>query len=355
MIGVLAVLAIVASLLVPAFVRKIDQAVRVRDAAELNGMATALQSVIQRTGQIPDASGLVAALANEMAVSPTQVATNSRNVPRAFLVDPALWIGSATGKLPYNEVLYPYGTGTNAGGIEAPGVNLRIMIISSISQFLPGTIDFNDAWSTPDGAIPSTWSSTWGRADDLKIQRLDFTRYFKRVILNPIDTNNFGSFAIESNQYISSTNEVTQALLNSWYLQGTALRLFDTNYVYGNRQMEMKSVIQNDTSFVFENSQWRGQLSGWAPNGPTPDSSLPSLSTAAELFTMFATNLSVAPLNPNADGQYGYSTLAILGDFYTFMDYYNNWAAGGFKNGPPEKAVQQVQTAIQNITLDMSQ
>ena len=99
MIGVLAVLAILASLAVPPFVRRIDQAARVRDAAELNGMAVALRSYTLRTGQIPNQGAIVSALASEMAVSATQIATSSRNVPRAFMVDPNLWIASG---LPYS-------------------------------------------------------------------------------------------------------------------------------------------------------------------------------------------------------------------------------------------------------------
>ncbi len=342
LIGVLAVLAILASLLVPVFVRRIDQAARVRDAAELSGMATALRSYILRTGQIPDQPNLVSALANEMAVSATQILTNSRNFRRAFLVDPNLWIASG---LPYVQSSITNGTGTtDANGVAIAGLNLRVLVLSSLAVPLPATIDFSNAWSTPDGSIPSTW--TWsGRPDDLKIQRVDFTPLFKRVILNPVDTFHFGSLAIESGGQESFTNPVTQVLSNSWYLLGTALRLYDTNNPPG---MQMKAVVQSDTSYVFENGAWRGQLAGWGTNGPIPVSPSP----AANLFTMFSANLSAAPLNPNAFGTNGNSTLAILGDFYTFMTNYNSWAQGGFV-GLPMRLTQATNTLL-NVTQDMS-
>jgi len=63
-----------------------------------------------------------------------------------------------------------------------------------------------------------------------------------------------------------------------------------------------------------------------------------------------ATNLITAGLNPNATGNYGDSTLAVLGDFYTYMTLYVAW--GG--NGPPPAALIQAQTAISQITIDMS-
>jgi type II secretory pathway pseudopilin PulG len=352
-VGVLAVLSILAAILAPAVIRRIDQAARVRDAAELNGMAVALNSVIQRTGQIPGASTLISVLANEMAVSPNQIATNSRQVARAFLIDPNLWIGSGNGKLPYIQTNFPPGTGTHSGGVAVPGLNLRLIIISSLTQPLPdpATIDFTNTWGTPDGAIPSKLS--WaGFPDDLKIQRVDFTPLFKRVILNPIDTNtNYGSFAIESGQGASSINPVTQVLTNSWYLQGTALRLYDTN---AGLVMEMKTVIQKDTSYVFENQLWRGQLSGWGTYGP-----MPSPSSTVDLFGILANMMSMEPnLKVNT------SPGTLLLDFYSFMGDYNAWTQSGdptllqeltgvLKKGlplGPPGLQQQIQTATGELS-----
>jgi type II secretory pathway pseudopilin PulG len=350
MVGVLAVLAILASVLIPAIVKRIDQAVRVRDAAELNGMAAAFQSAVQRTGQIPaGGNSLVSFLATEMAVSATQIATNSRNVARAFVVDPNLWIGSSSGGLPYNQSSSPFGTRTNIGGTALPGVNLRLMIISSIAEPLPTISNFNDTWATPDGVVPSSWPANWGRADDLTIQRIDVTRYFKRAILNPIDTNLYGSFAIESGQSVSATNPVP-SIIDSWYLQGTTLRLCDTN-TPGVCTIEAKTAIQADASYVFENAAWRGQLSGWGTNGPVPAITIPSSMNAANQFTMWATNISVLPVNPHSSG--AYLPLAIASDFYSFMNAYNVWAANNFKGS--QTTINQAATAVINVTQDMAQ
>jgi len=327
MIGALAVVTILASLMVPAVVRRIDQAARVRDAAELNGMASALQSLVQRTGRIPGGSTLVSDIANEMARSPGQIATNSRNVARAFLIDPNLWIGSANGKLPYDQSQSVFGTGTNdASGRAIPGQNLRVMILSSISAPLPGSIDFNNAWSTPDGAIPSTWTYA-GRSDDLKIQRVDFTPRFARLILNPIDVNCFGGFAIENNQAATATSAVTNVVANAWYLRGTTVRLCDTNFI-----LQRKTVLQDDASYVFENVSWHDQLSGWGTNGPRPW--VVASATPADLFTMLATNVCFATPGPGANRNRGDSTWAIVFDFYAFMNDYNSWAQSGFAQQP---------------------
>src|SRR5205814_2149402 len=118
-------------------------------------------------------------------------------IPRAFLADPNLWIASANGQLPYTQTIA--GTGTNVGGMNLPGLNLRLMILSSLSLSLPATIDFNTTWATAEGSVPPGWPAAWSnRGDDLRIQRLDLTPLFHRVILNPNDLRGFGRFTINS-------------------------------------------------------------------------------------------------------------------------------------------------------------
>ena len=107
-----------------------------------------------------------------------------------------------------------------------------------------------------------------------------------------------------------------------------------------------------DSSYFFESGAWRGQLSGWTTNGPTPSNPISGTLNAAVQFTMWATNMAVTPMNPNATGNYGNSPLAVVGDFYTFMEAYNNWAANDFKGNP--QAINHAATAINNITQDMA-
>jgi type II secretory pathway pseudopilin PulG len=326
-IAVLAILSVLALALLPVVIRRIDQAARDRDIAELSGMAGALRSVIQRTGQIPDTTTLVATLANEMAVSSNQVALNSRKLARTFLADPNLWIGSANGQLPYLQSTTPLGTGTNSGGLDMPGLNLRLMILSSLNLPLPTSIDFNTAWAAAEDTVPAGWPASWaGRGRDLRIQRLDLTPLFYHVILNPIDTNKFGSFAIESGQVASATNSVTGIVSNSWYLKGTALRLYNTNSSPTTYTMETKLVVQSDFSYVFEDAAWRGQLSGRGPNAYSASDSS-SWSGAFAGFMGLATTFTNYSTPTGASGV---TTKEILRSYFELMNNYNFWVLENF-------------------------
>lgn len=319
-IGVLAIIAVLSLALAPVLIRRIDQAARDRETAEMNGIATALRSAILRTGEIPDSSTLVAVVANEMAVSSNQVALSGRKVPRRFLIDTDLWIGSTNGLLPYIQSQRPFGTGTNSGGVDVPGRNLRLLILSSLSVALPTNIDFSTAWNTADGAVPPGWS--WaGRADDLKIQRLDLAPLFHRVILNPIDTNKFGSFAIESGTNVSATPNVTQIVSNSWYLHGTTLRLCDTNS--GSTAVEFKAAVQGDVSYVFEDLAWRGLYSGHGTNS-TPVGGTSGGSAAFQQFMTMATPFTNYPSGPAH--QSGVTPNEVLRGMFSVMVNYTFWA-----------------------------
>ena len=104
-----------------------------------------------------------------------------------------------------------------------------------------------------------------------------------------------GSFAIENNGTPLATNAVTGGPFTSWFLQGTVLRLYDTNT--GPANLETKAVVQADCSYVFENMAWRGQLSGLGTNGPAPGSGAYLAWVAATNFTSLANAFTNASAN----------------------------------------------------------
>jgi type II secretory pathway pseudopilin PulG len=241
LIGVIAILALIASMVAPAVIQEMYHASKVRDTAELKAMADSLQSAIRRTGRIPAASDLPAFIANEMGVASSQTTISAQNVQRLFLSDPGLALG--TGGLPYDQSLNP-------GGIlnTQPRTRLRFLILSSLSVQLPGTFDFDTAWATLDNSIPSDWTSWEGRGEDLTIQRIDVSPLFHRVILNNLAGTPYPSFSIESGGVTNSASNV-QGISDSWYLEKTALCLYGT----GNpAPQQLKAILQEDTSYFFE-------------------------------------------------------------------------------------------------------
>src|SRR5213592_2232841 len=125
MIGVLAVIAILAAALAPSFVRQMDKTAGDQESAALKSFGDALQSSIMRSRYIPSATDWASRVATELGVDTTAVTDSPRRQPRFFLIDPNLTIAGAG--LPYTQ--------TNAGSASKP-VSPRVMILSSVGTAL---------------------------------------------------------------------------------------------------------------------------------------------------------------------------------------------------------------------------
>src|SRR5437899_7377243 len=84
-IGVLAVLAILASVLTVAVIRRVDQGAWTRETADLTAIGDSYTQYILRNRYVPAYTNMASTIASQMSLSATSVATNSRRFARAFL------------------------------------------------------------------------------------------------------------------------------------------------------------------------------------------------------------------------------------------------------------------------------
>src|ERR1051325_8923975 len=96
MLGVLAIMAVLAGTLLPFLIRSIDRIVSDQEIANLNNFDAALQQSIMRNGFVPSYVGFdwAVTLAAELGIQATTVENNVRGQPRYYMVDPAIQIGS---------------------------------------------------------------------------------------------------------------------------------------------------------------------------------------------------------------------------------------------------------------------
>jgi type II secretory pathway pseudopilin PulG len=301
MVGVLAVVALLAVAILPNVIRQMDRAAWTRETADLDSIADALQQSILRSKTIPNHANIPAAVANELALPVNAITTNPRRHERAILVDPALRINGAT--LPYTQ--------TAAINIIAPE-SARLMIVSSLSQALPvvsgilSSNDFNDIWNTAENTKPGTWTGWSGKGEDLRIKKINLGPLFHRIMLVNRDTNGAARFSINSTSTISvPTGPVG---VDAYFLGGSVVGLHDASGVTFTRYL-----LDRDISFVFERSQW----SGWiGPGDPFFEISDEFAREAAEFLES----------TWNEDAKKGASQTGVLVSMYVFMFDYALWA-----------------------------
>lgn len=326
MIGVLAILAIVTAAVTPVAVRRMDIAARTKEFSDLTAISNALTTYIVRSNSIPgtNSTAWAAAVASWLNQPVTNITTNPRRFQRLFMLDP-----TSTLLLPYNQ------TGNN--GTSAP-VNLRVMIVSSIARTnVPPSINFSETWNWNNvlspTVKPASWSTFPGNGDDVCIQRINLSQMFYQLILVNRDQNvlpipGAGTNApFNINGYtpptIISNLTFAGSIWNSYYLAGSAVGLWATNN-YGTNVLQTTVILNQNSSFVFENGTWNSQIEGC----PTCTNSSSGTSSLASQYNNAAISFFNSQWNSAAGGPgyKGAAQNAVLSAFGNMMMDYTMWS-----------------------------
>jgi hypothetical protein len=308
----------------------LDRAAADKETAVLKVLGAGLQQSFLRYKRLPgvatnDWAQMIAASSGYQL---SDVLTNGRGASRVYLIDPNIRVGTNNSiTLPFNQ--------TSNGVSTLTLTNVRVMLLSSISQALPvssgSNNTFDTIWSTADGSVPAGWPASWNnRGDDLKIQRISLTPSFKRLILN-------NSFNAPSALY--SIDGSTPALVSSntfdrWFIEGTVLSLFSST----NGVPDANQILTRDTTFTMPSggTNWTGNILGWPGSGGGSGSST-NLDIIVKLYMSTAEN----PYTHSTPMQ-GFNVIT------NFMARYNAWASSGFpSSGAAHTAVRAAETALE--------
>ncbi len=314
MLGVLAIIAVLAALLVPVVIKRVDRAAWIREMSDLGSISNALTLQIVRNKWVPNETTWAQAAANWSMVPTAQITTTPRGYNRVYLIDPNL---SLSGPNNSGSLFLQ----TNNTGLSSRPLNARLLLVSALARSnLPLTsgktltaANFADLWNTPTGVKPASLAASWpGTGDDICLQRLNLEPLFCQLILNNHDTNGTAAFTIDAN--VANPTAVPYGGLgwNGWYLSGSVVGL-NSNYT-----AQTRHVLKGNISFVFENGAWGGQIN----NGPASTNLGVNFSATAVAFFN-------SMLNPNSQSSHGSQTVdqsAALGAMLNFMMDYTMWA-----------------------------
>src|SRR5262249_3075458 len=308
---------ILAAVIVPMLVKEMDKSVANQEKATLNSIAAALQQSILNTRVIPDQTTWYSAVASQLGLGTNDILYNVRQQshvqPRVFLIDPAQQFGTyAAGPLalPYSQTNYLSGL-TNC--------NARLMIVSSLGRALPGTITngicspghpefFSNLWNAVFS--DAAWSGWPGNTNDVIVQRINLAPLFVHLFLNKFPRPSTASYNIDG-----TTTATVPALngINSYFIQGSILGLY-TNSATG-PGLDTQQILARDSSFLFENGVWRGNLSGALLAG-----GVMNIGDVVQQFLNATPN--VYAQNPGGNTQ----QKLVVDSMLNYMSNYNVWA-----------------------------
>lgn len=329
LLGVMAIISVIALALAPALLRQIIQVNRNAEQEVLEQLAKGLKSAILKHHYIPDEKDFVAVIARELGWSEEKVRYNRIKQERVFLIDPQLKLGPNGSGLSYTQTW---------AGSYAP-TNARVLFISSLSVPLPTTIksgraqseeSFEAIWNAGLDQVPSGW--TWsGEGADLRIQRVHLEPLFVRLTLN----NNYsisGRFSVDEEQ---TDHELPSSPFERYYIISTRLKL---RGVDGN--VQTVEVLRDPCMFIFEDGVWRGRsISSWESRRLVGT----DLQEALNLFMSVTRNTNVPGLK-NFDATFRANVSNYM---VAYLNAYIDWANRRFPNDP--QTINQLQKLAKDL------
>jgi type II secretory pathway pseudopilin PulG len=300
LIGVLSVIAILASVIAPTVIKRVDQAARDAEETSMAAMSESLMQYSLNSRTITSASNFPVVVASYLNVKTNTILTNKRGLARTFFSDPALILNGTN--LPFAQT---------SAGIATRPANIRAMLISSVAKALPSAVtNFDDLWITAKGIIPTSLTNWGGRGEDLVIARIEFAPQFHKVVLMNVERTAAGIYSIDS---FPNNSLPAQTNFSAYYLDGTVLNLCQSDGTISYRE-----TVRSDVSFVYQTGLWGAQVN--------PDNN--SNGDFGQLVDRFLQG--PAPCDPDAMA----TQRAVVNLFYDYLWGYADWAFGDSKAVP---------------------
>jgi len=260
MIGVLAILSIVAAIITPNLARRISRLNGDREDEALTVLAEGLTRHVRTYQSVPGANSWVTNVSSLTGLSlndvryvrPADTAT-----ARVYLIHPSFYPTNAA----TSDPLY-----TQASSGASSVTNARILIVSChksgltlpVSSGKASSASVFDAiwnwnWDVSTKAPPSGWTGNWtGNGEYLHVQRINLAPLFNHVTFSNAEFPTiYPSIQVNS----ASLTLNTTSAVDTIYLQGTALRLFkDSGAGAG---MDFSVRVETAVNFLYEDGIWR--------------------------------------------------------------------------------------------------
>lgn len=276
MVGVLAIMAIVAAILTPNLGRRISRSNGEKEDKVLEALAEGLLQYVRANQTIPGSTTWTTNIAAFTGLTVDEVGRvnpSDSSTYRVYLINPSFSPGSPSSS--------PVWTQSSTGAASA--ANATLMILSSHKSKLylpvksgpaPSQSTYDSIWnwsydpatkSSPGesksavsesgaGSAQNIWGPTWtGNGEYLHVKRINLAPLFQRVTFSNTD--------YPTNQPLRQVDNAPVTMLDSaaavdaYYLNGTCFRLYKAKDAGGS--LDLIHTLQSGVNFLYESNRWR--------------------------------------------------------------------------------------------------
>jgi prepilin-type N-terminal cleavage/methylation domain-containing protein len=298
LIGVLTVLALLASVVTESVLSRVAATQRQAEEAELSRMVTCVERMVRRNHRLPGPSDWSSIVAEGLGCPHSLIRTNPQGVPRLWLPDPGWTVAGRDSGMAYRQDAY---------GTPKPE-RIRALLISPSNGTLldPAGLDFESWWERSSEAVPVVRSEDVKLPEaDILVERIGFAPLFHRVVLNNLSTDLPARWAVDRIEDAGSCGPGRRH--EAHYMDTSRLLLIDSS-----GSIQEVVLVESASSWVFEAGRWHRSLS--AESG-----------SAVTSLTRISSDLAALPAVS------GLEPLEIADAMYDFMGAYLRWSADGYR------------------------
>ena len=246
MIGVLAVMGIMAGALALSVFQLIEEGYQTAEQQSLAAIRQSLVDSVRREQAIPNLTPAVwsVAVADYASLPPQRVLDNQKNFTRRFYADPMFFTSS-------NQAFTGY---VQTQGLATMPFSPRMMVISSLTGNITTNLNtnarFTDVWEqAPTAVIVET--------DSLMIERINFAPLFMRVVLNNANTGQAG-YVLEGGgeAAVAAASGGLDGSRTVFVLAGSRLGLNAAPFPGGAMQRQLLVTAENSLRYQLDGSVW---------------------------------------------------------------------------------------------------
>lgn len=244
-LGVLTIVAILATILTPRVISGIDREARETETFLLEKLHEGLERYVRSTHSLPGTNNWASAIASRNDLNTARVSQNRRGNARRLLVSTNFWSGASP----------QTGMTQTVQGWPAP-VQPRYLIVSSLDTSLPtGTMDFDAMWNrvaqTPLSSLQG-WEAWTGRDEDVLIEHIDLATLFHQIVLHN-DSGQVAGYTVDGVGALDGTPQnIGDPFSGFWLITSSQLRLFNPDDTFF-----ILEVVTEGRSYYYHQDSWR--------------------------------------------------------------------------------------------------
>jgi len=240
LIGVMAIMAILAGALSPNIARSIDKAYSEAESQNMETITDNLGEYILQKKRIPSGkiSSWVNAISTISKIKKEDLEYNNKGYRRQLVFDPRFFSNS-------DKVFKGF---KQKKGLSKPPISPRALLISDMTRHVSKVSNrakvFNAIWN-------QTKSSPLTESKTLKIERINLSDKFHRIILSN-ERNSKPSYQLEKGKVgvLPSAKKGRDGIITRYVLDNTKINLFDAPYPKG--KLKQTTIIREDWSIRYQ-------------------------------------------------------------------------------------------------------